>query len=735
MLTGSQHETVEDVTALVRDAQAGDRRALDHLAALHLPLIYNIVGRALHASADVDDLVQETMLRVVRGLPGLREPERFRSWAVAIAYRQLQEHARRRPVELPHRHEVADVPDPSTDFADRAVAELVLAGQRRELVRATAWLDPADRQLLALWWQEVSGRLTRSELAAALGLDSAHAAVRVQRMKSQLEAARTVVRALDAEPRCPALTEAARGWDGSTTSVWRKRLTRHTRDCESCGAARGGLVTPEKLLPGLGVLVAPHSLLDGLSSAGDAVATAAHSLLDRLGEAVRHVTGRPAASGTAAAAAVAVALTWTLAPWSGPAPAALPPAPAGSATAAGSAPADPPAPADAVSPTPSGPSRPPSPLAAAPDEGGAARVTAADIYLAPDGSDAGDGTLAHPYATLGKAVSAVRPGATIALRGGTYRLTTPVAITTSGTEEQRITLTNYGDERPVLDASAVPAASWTITQQADYWTVQGLELFGSASHAYVCRGCGHTVFQRLSFHDNARSGLTLRDAGTVGNAVLDSDFFHNHDEAAHGSAGIGLGITFGTGEGNLVRGCRLYGNATDGLDLGGFASPVTVEGNWSYGNGVNRWRVPDWKGAGNGFTLGGGGTSSTVAHVVTDNAAWDNTGLGFNDEGNSGRLRLTRNTAFRNGVTGFYLPDAAAQLSANAAVGNGRAVTLGPAARSTGNSWDGGGAGTDLLATTDQAGAEGGRAPDGGLPRTGFLLPRQGFGATMTERR
>lgn len=150
---------------------------------------------------------------------------------------------------------------------------------------------------------------------------------------------------------------------------------------------------------------------------------------------------------------------------------------------------------------------------------------------------------------------------------------------------------------------------------------------------------------------------------------------------------------------------------------------------------MNRWRVPDWKGAGNGFTLGGGGTSSTVAHVVTDNAAWDNTGLGFNDEGNSGRLRLTRNTAFRNGVTGFYLPDAAAQLSANAAVGNGRAVTLGPAARSTGNSWDGGGAGTDLLATTDQTGAEGGRAPDGGLPRTGFLLPRQGFGATMTERR
>ena len=83
-------------------------------------------------ASDVDDLVQETMLRAVRGLRALREPDRFRSWLVAIAYRQLQQHARRRAVETPHRYDVADVPDPSTDFAERSVAELVLSAQRRE---------------------------------------------------------------------------------------------------------------------------------------------------------------------------------------------------------------------------------------------------------------------------------------------------------------------------------------------------------------------------------------------------------------------------------------------------------------------------------------------------------------------------------------------------------------------------------------------------------------------------
>ena len=65
---------------LVTAARSGDQDSLDELVAQYLPLVYNIVGRALARHADVDDVVQETMLRVVRGLGGLRDPERFRSW-------------------------------------------------------------------------------------------------------------------------------------------------------------------------------------------------------------------------------------------------------------------------------------------------------------------------------------------------------------------------------------------------------------------------------------------------------------------------------------------------------------------------------------------------------------------------------------------------------------------------------------------------------------------------------
>jgi DNA-directed RNA polymerase specialized sigma24 family protein len=60
--------------ATIAAAQAGDRQALDELVAGRLPLVHNVVGRALNGHADVDDVVQETMLRAVDNLGSLRDP-------------------------------------------------------------------------------------------------------------------------------------------------------------------------------------------------------------------------------------------------------------------------------------------------------------------------------------------------------------------------------------------------------------------------------------------------------------------------------------------------------------------------------------------------------------------------------------------------------------------------------------------------------------------------------------
>src|SRR5580693_10336690 len=187
--------------ALVSAAQRGDRSALDALLAQYLPLIYNIVGRALNGHADVDDVVQETMLRAVRGVGDLRDPAAFRSWLVAIAIRQVRDSYRDRLAQPP----AVESDAPSPDFADTTIERLGLSGQRLETAEATRWLDDEDGHVLALWWQEAAGKLRRADLAAALDLSTAHAAVRVARMKERLVTSRTVVRALRRVPPCPNL--------------------------------------------------------------------------------------------------------------------------------------------------------------------------------------------------------------------------------------------------------------------------------------------------------------------------------------------------------------------------------------------------------------------------------------------------------------------------------------------------------------------------------------------------
>ncbi|GAA4638386.1 hypothetical protein GCM10023196_095880 [Actinoallomurus vinaceus] len=316
---------------LVAAAQAGDREARERLASACLPLVYNIIGRALGGHADVDDLVQETLLRVMNGLGGLRDPSRFRSWLVTVAMNEVRRrwsaNQKRPVVDLEAGY---DVPDPAADFVELTILRLGLSGQRREIAEATRWLDPDDRELLALWWLEAAGQLSRSELAAALGSEARHVAVRVQRMKERLDSGRTIVRALGAEPRCAGLSELIAGWDGHPTSVWRKRIARHIRDCRTCSEHRKGLVPAEVLLSGLALVPPPlhtgsalphfgsaslhaHAGSASLQAGSGSRHTGTHTAAGRHRRMRRLGSGRaPTAIAGTAAAAIAAFLIWSI---------------------------------------------------------------------------------------------------------------------------------------------------------------------------------------------------------------------------------------------------------------------------------------------------------------------------------------------------------------------------------------------------------------------------------------
>ncbi|MFB9179840.1 sigma-70 family RNA polymerase sigma factor [Dactylosporangium sucinum] len=263
---------------LVAAAQAGDGRAIEELMAAYLPLVYTIVRRALagHPAA-VDDVVQDSVLRALRQLPSLREPDSFRAWIAAIAVRQAAtylQHERLTAGRNATLDTVAGAPR-AADFEDLTLLRLELAGQRRQVGQAVAWLDPDDRVLWSLWWLEVGEELSRAELAAALRVSVPHAGVRLQRMRNRLEQARALVAALEVRPRCPWLDTVVADWDGIPSPLWRKRIARHTRSCATCGAGADEMVDTERLLTGFALLPVPAALTAALVGHGQSTATSA----------------------------------------------------------------------------------------------------------------------------------------------------------------------------------------------------------------------------------------------------------------------------------------------------------------------------------------------------------------------------------------------------------------------------------------------------------------------------
>lgn len=75
---------------------------------------------------------------------------------------------------------------------------------------------------------------------------------------------------------------------------------------------------------------------------------------------------------------------------------------------------------------------------------------AGSYYVSPSGSDSGTGSLTEPWRTLRHAISQLRPGDTLYLRGGTY-YEREIPVKVAGTVDQPITIRAYENEAPVVD--------------------------------------------------------------------------------------------------------------------------------------------------------------------------------------------------------------------------------------------------------------------------------------------
>lgn len=141
--------------ALVLRAQSGDRDAFDALLRDVAPGLLRYVTRVAGDAALAEDVMQETLILIVRKLGWLHDPSLFRAWAYRIASREVFRALRKRRVSEPL-EEIATTVD-----------EIADPWQRERLLASLDRLSPASRAVITLHYLE---EMPLSEVAAVLDI-------------------------------------------------------------------------------------------------------------------------------------------------------------------------------------------------------------------------------------------------------------------------------------------------------------------------------------------------------------------------------------------------------------------------------------------------------------------------------------------------------------------------------------------------------------------------------------
>ncbi len=273
-------------------------------------------------------------------------------------------------------------------------------------------------------------------------------------------------------------------------------------------------------------------------------------------------------------------------------------------------------------------------------------VSAAQIFVDPNGSDLNSGTIDNPLLTIIRAMDIVQPNTIIYLREGTYYYSSTIKTLINGEENKPIKLWAYNNEKPVIDFTNQPVStnSRGIYINKNYWHIKGLEIRGAKDNGIYITG-NYNKIENCSIHNCCDTGLQISGGGS-NNVVVNCDSYNNYDSLTLGENADGFAPKLDIGPGNAFINCRAWENSDDGWDLYESDDPVVITNCMAFRNGHNVWGIQNFQGDGNGFKLGGNYVSGS--HIITGSIAFDNKSKGFDQNNNTAGVILYNNTAFRN---------------------------------------------------------------------------------------
>ncbi|MEX2107273.1 MAG: sigma-70 family RNA polymerase sigma factor [Solirubrobacterales bacterium] len=277
---------------LARRATQGDQRAFEAIYRRYHQDLYRFCLAMIGNPQDAQDALQNTMVKVLRALPGEERQIKLKPWLYRIARNEAVETLRRR----------RDTTELEPD-AVRASTEIPQAVEDRERLRVL-FVDLEqlpDRQRAALVMRELAG-LDFAQIGEAFGSSAGVA-------RQTLYEARLSLRQMEEgrEMRCEAVMRELSDADGRVTR--RRGLHAHLRSCSSCRAFRDSIAKRRDELVAIAPLPAAlsagllHGLLGGQTGAAGAVSAAGTA--GATGAAGASSTGLAGAIGAGAGKAVA----------------------------------------------------------------------------------------------------------------------------------------------------------------------------------------------------------------------------------------------------------------------------------------------------------------------------------------------------------------------------------------------------------------------------------------------
>lgn len=277
--------------------------------------------------------------------------------------------------------------------------------------------------------------------------------------------------------------------------------------------------------------------------------------------------------------------------------------------------------------------------------------------------------------SLATALSKLKAGDTLFLKGGTYSLSMNglkrVTISKDGTASNPIIIESYPGEKAIIEGSSLSPyineerKYGSIQLSGDYIKFRKIEIRNMPEKG-IYINANHVTVEGCIIHHNGLSGINA--SSVTGVSIRNNIVHHNSDYSLginkwnYDNGDNADGISTSNCQSAIIENNTVYNNSDDGIDCWG-SNNTLMRYNKSYSNGMLSDGSKAGKGNGKGIKTGGKNSRNNTASF---NLVWNNYSSGIDiSESTNYNAKFLNNTAWNNGGKGFVTYDGIGNIIKN----------------------------------------------------------------------